>query len=194
MKEIKTGLFFGSFNPIHIGHLIIASTLMNEPELKEIWFVVSPRNPHKLDDQSLAGGQDRFDMVQQAVQDDPRFRPVDVEFHLPQPNYTIDTLTHLSGAFPDHRFVVIVGEDNLDSFPRWKNYEAILGNYGLLVYPRPGSGRSIRHGLENVRIIPAPLLDISASRIRQNIRERKTVKYLVPDGVLEIIMKRGLYR
>jgi nicotinate-nucleotide adenylyltransferase len=191
---LKTGLFFGSFNPIHIGHLIIANAVLDEIDLREIWFIVSPQNPHKRDSKSLAHEFDRMDMVELAITGDHRFRANDIEFHLPKPNYTIDTLTYLSEKYPRNEFFLIIGEDNLASFPRWKNYKMILENYCLLVYPRTGSGPYDLHHHKKVKMIDAPLLDISASYIRKCVKNGRSLKYLIPDEVIEFIKDRGLYQ
>jgi nicotinate-nucleotide adenylyltransferase len=191
---LKTGLFFGSFNPIHVGHMIIANAMLDEVDLDEIWFIVSPLNPHKQHSKSMAHEFDRIDMVERAIKDDPRFRAVDIEFRLPKPNFTINTLAYLSEKYPSNQFRLIIGEDNLSSFPRWKNYQVILEHYSLLVYPRASSEKTDLISHKNVKKIKAPMLDISASYIRECIKENKSIKYLVPDQVIEFIMDRGLYR
>lgn len=190
---MKTGLFFGSFNPIHVGHLIIANSIFDEADIGEIWFIVSPQNPHKRDSKSLAHEFDRMDMVELAISGDPRFRAVDIEFNLPKPNFTIDTLAYLSEKHNNREFYLIIGEDNLLSFPKWKNYQVILDNYQLLVYPRSITERSdlIKH--HHVTMIDAPLLDISASYIRRCIKEGRSLKYLLPEKVIEFIRDRKLY-
>jgi len=190
---LKIGLFFGSFNPIHVGHLIIASTIYEYSDLNEVWFVVSPQNPHKRDSKSLIHEFDRLDMVELAIEDQPNFKAVDIEFRMPKPNYTIDTLTYLHEKFPDHEFSLIIGEDNLTSFPSWKNYQLILDHYGLLVYPRPNSRESDIKNHPHVKVIEAPRMDISASFIRKCIRDNKSIRYLVPEKVLQFIRDRKLY-
>ena len=194
MADNVIGLFFGSFNPVHIGHLIIANTVLESENLKEAWFVVSPQNPHKRDSKSLAHEFDRLEMVEKAIYDDFRFRASDIEFHMPKPNFTVHTLAWLSERNPDKEFRLIIGEDNLSSFKNWKNYEVILDHYGLLVYPRTGSVPTDISSHKNVKKVDAPLLDISASYIRKNIKEGRTIKYLVPDAVIELITRKGLYR
>jgi nicotinate-nucleotide adenylyltransferase len=186
------GLFFGSFNPVHIGHLIIANTMATQTDLEQVWFVVSPQNPFKKS-QTLLHEFDRLDMVQMAVQDNPRLRTTDIEFSLPRPSYTIDTLLRLTAKYPQHRFRLIIGEDNLTQFRNWKNHEAILTNYGLYVYPRPNAGLSDLGQHPAVRLVPAPLLDISATFIRDSIRQYRSVKYLVPDAVEEMIRRKKFY-
>lgn len=190
---MNIGLFFGSFNPIHVGHLIIANVMVENGALDQVWFVVSPQNPFKSQ-QSLAHEFDRIDMVRAAIHDNFKFQATDVEFGMPKPSYTADTLAVLSDKYPQHHFSLIMGEDNLVSFPKWKNYQAIIDYYGLKVYPRPEAQKSelIRHA--NVQMVDAPLLDISATFIRDNLRNSRSIKYLVPDPVIEIIESRKLYR
>ena len=190
---MKIGLFFGSFNPIHIGHMIIANTIFEFAGLNEIWFVISPQNPHKRDSRSLIHEFDRMDMVELAIADHPQFRAVDIEFRMPKPNYTLDTLSYLQDKYPDHQFYLIIGEDNLESFTHWKNYKLILDQYGLIVYPRPNTKESKIKDHPNVKLIEAPRLDISASFIRKCIKEDKSVRYLVPEKVYQFIRDRKLY-
>ncbi len=189
---MNIGLYFGSFNPIHIGHLIIANTMLENTNLQEIWFVVSPQNPLKKRS-NLVHEFDRLDMVKAAINDHYHFKATDVEFHMPKPSYTVDTLAYLSDKFPQHTFRLIIGEDNLHSFPKWKNHEIILSQYGLLVYPRPGAKPTPLKNHPNVQVVEAPLLDISATFIRKQISESKSVKYLIPDSVYDIIRQRKLY-
>lgn len=190
---MKTGLFFGSFNPIHIGHLIVANTVYEYADVDEIWFIVSPLNPHKRQSKSLIHEFDRIDMVERAIEDQHYFKAVDIEFHLPKPNYTINTLVYLEEKYPDKEFRIIIGEDNLVSFKKWKNYEIILENYGLIVYPRPNTKDSELKAHHNVTFVEAPKIDISASFIRKNVKLGKSIKYLVPDKVAEFIRDRKLY-
>lgn len=189
---MKIGLFFGSFNPIHVGHLIIANTIYECSDCQEIWFVVSPQNPLKSS-KSLAHEFDRYDLVQAAISDDFHFKVSDVEFNMPKPSYTVDTLAYLSEKNPNKEFSLIIGSDNLTSFPKWKNHQVILDHFGLLVYPRPGDTESPLLTHPNVTVIEAPLLNISASYIRRHIREGKSLKYLLPDPVINIIVQRHLY-
>ena len=190
---MKIGLFFGSFNPIHIGHLIIAQAVLDKADIQEVWFVVSPHNPHKSS-RSLLHEFDRLDMVELAIEGNEYFKVSDVEFHLPKPSYTVHTLAHLEDKYPKHNFKLIIGEDNLKAFPKWKNSKVILENYGLLVYPRPGSKDSeiIKHA--NVVKIDAPLLNISATYVRSSIKEGKSIKYLVTQKTEEYIIDRKLYQ
>ena len=190
---MKVGLFFGSFNPIHIGHLIISNTVYEYTEMDEIWFIVSPLNPLKRQSKSLIHEFDRMDMVERAIEDQPHFKAKDIEFHLPKPNYTINTLVYLEEKYPNDKFKLIIGEDNLSNFTRWKNYNLILENYGLIVYPRPNSKENSIRNHRNVIIVEAPRLDISASFIRKSIKMGKSIKYLVPSKVYEFIKDRKLY-
>ncbi len=189
----KIGLFFGSFNPIHTGHLTIANFMAEHTDLSKVWFVVSPQNPFKPS-KTLLHEHDRFDLVKAAIADHYKLEVSDVEFHMPRPSYTIDTLALLSEKHPGKQFVIILGQDNLQNFENWKNYRQILENYGLYVYPRPGVTDSplLRHA--NVRLVPAPLIDISATTIRDNIRNGKSVSHLLPEPVEEMIRLRHFYR
>ena len=188
----KIGLFFGSFNPIHVGHLVIANIMAETTDLQKVWFVVSPQNPFKPS-KGLLHEFDRFDMVRAAVHDHYKIEVSDIEFHLPKPSYTIHTLVHLKEKHPDKDFKVIIGEDNLESFTRWKNYEIILKDYGLYVYPRPHAQLSELKQHPNVKMVDAPMMDISATFIRNCIRKKQSVRYLVPDVVEEMIRGKGFY-
>jgi nicotinate-nucleotide adenylyltransferase len=188
----KTGLFFGSFNPIHIGHMIIANVMAENTDLAKVWFVVSPQNPFKPS-KGLLHEFDRFDMVKAAAADNYKLEVSDVEFHLPKPSYTIDTLTHLREKFPSKEFKIIIGEDNLENFTKWKNYEQILEHYGLYVYPRPNVTNSELKRHPHVQMIEAPLLDISATYIRSCIKNNKSIRYLVPESVEQLIRLKHFY-
>ena len=189
---MKIGLFFGSFNPIHIGHLIIANIMAETTDLSKVWMVISPQNPFKPA-KGLLHEFDRFDMVRAAVYDHFKIEASDIEFHLPKPSYTIHTLVHLKERHPDKEFKVIMGEDNLTNFVKWKNYQMILEDYGLYVYPRPDAQPSELKTHPNVRMVDAPMLDLSATFIRKCIRNNQSVRYLVPDPVEEMIRTRGFY-
>jgi len=189
---MKIGLFFGSFNPIHVGHLIIGNTMAETTDLDEIWYVVSPQNPFKKN-QSLLHEFDRFDMVTAAIFDNPKFRVSDIEFNLPKPSYTIDTLTYLSDQHQHHTFVLIIGEDNLNQLKNWKNFEQILEQYELYVYPRPISQASELRNHPKVRFVEAPLLEISATYIRGLVKQGKSIRYLVSKEVEELILSRKFY-
>lgn len=190
---MEIGLFFGSFNPIHTGHMIIANLVKETTSVDEVWFVVSPQNPFKKN-KNLLHEFDRMDMVNAAIADDYQFRSSDIEFNMPRPSYTIDTLTLLQEKHPDKKFHLIIGEDNLASFPKWKNHEQILVHFGLIVYPRPHSNPSDLVNSENVKMIEAPEVDISATLIRKLIKEEKSIKYLVPDSVEGLIKSKGFFR
>ena len=191
MSKRRIGLFFGSFNPIHTGHMIIANLAHSYDLVDEIWFVVSPQNPHKKSG-SLLPEQDRIDLVREAIKDDYYFRASDVEFQLPKPSYTVNTMTYLGEKYPDYDFRLIIGEDNLASFPRWKNYEVLL-NYGLIVYPRPNSKPSELKDHPKVSWMEAPKVDISATLIRKLVETGKSIKYLVPQTVAELIQARKYF-
>jgi nicotinate-nucleotide adenylyltransferase len=188
----KVGLFFGSFNPIHIGHLIIGNTMAETTDLKRVWYVVSPQNPFKPS-KGLLHEFDRYDMVRAATSDNFKFGVTDVEFHLPKPSYTIHTLVHLKEKHPDKEFVVIIGEDNLENFKRWRNHTQIIEQFGLYVYPRPNAQPSDLKTHPQVRFVDAPLLDISATFIRNCIKRKQSIKYLVPDVVEEMVRTKGFY-
>ena len=192
MSVRKVGLFFGSFNPIHTGHLIIANLVHSYNLVDEVWFVVSPQNPHKRSG-SLLPEQDRIDLVREAIKDDYHFRASDVEFQLPKPSYTVNTLTFLREKYPDYEFKLIIGEDNLSSFPRWKNHEILL-EYGLIVYPRPNAKPSSLTNHPKVTWVEAPKVDISATLIRKLVETGKSIKYLVPMGVAELIESRKYFQ
>lgn len=189
----KIGLFFGSFNPIHIGHLIIANIMAETTDLKKVWLVISPQNPFKPS-KGLLHEFDRYDMARAALYDNNKIELCDIEFNLPKPSYTIHTLVHLKERHPEKEFKVIIGEDNLEGFKRWKNYERILEDFGLYVYPRPGAQLSDLKTHPHVRMVEAPLLDISATFIRNCIRNQQSIRYLVPDAVEAIIRAKGFYQ
>lgn len=189
---MRIGLFFGSFNPIHIGHLIIANTMATSTDLEQVWFVVSPQNPFKKT-RSLLHEFDRLDMVERAIADNSRLKSTNIEFSMPKPSYTIDTLTRLSEKYPQHTFRLIMGEDNLAQFANWKNHGKILEYYGLTVYPRPKSDESSFRTHPNVRLVEAPLLDISATFIRDCIRANRSIRYMVPEVVEEMIEQKKFY-
>lgn len=189
----KTGLYFGSFNPIHVGHLIIAEYMLEHSDLQEIWFVVSPRNPLKKKS-SLLDDRQRLYMVNLAIGDDDRFKASDIEFSLPQPSYTCHTLTHLAEKFPQREFCLIMGEDNLATFDKWLNYEWILENYHLYVYPRPGYDAGERKNHPHVTFVDAPQMQLSSTMIRENLKERKSVCYMLPPKVWEYLDEMGFYK
>lgn len=197
------GLFFGSFNPIHIGHLILANHFVNHTNLDEVWFVVSPHNPHK-NKASLLDEKHRLAMVQEAVDNNPKLKASSIEFDLPKPSYTIDTLAYLKEKHPTYRFAIMMGEDNLRSFHKWKNFEIILEKYPIFVYPRVYTVQELEkkekaegNGLEqhkNVQIIETPIMKISSSFIRQLIKDKKDIRYLVSEPVHRYLDEMNFYR
>lgn len=192
MANKKIGLFFGSFNPIHIGHLIIANYMANFTDLAEVWFVVSPQNPFK-EKKSLGNMYDRLEMVNLAIEGADKLRASDIEFKLPQPSYTIDTLVYLEEKFPNKDFVLIMGEDNLSSFMKWKNADIILRDYQIIVYPRPGIDGGKLKNHPSVTMTNTPVMELSSTFLRQAIKENKSIKFYTPDKVVEFIDKKGLY-
>lgn len=191
---MKVGLFFGSFNPIHIGHLVIADVMADQTDLDQVWFVVSPLNPFKSSS-SLLHEFDRLRMVELAIAENYKFRASDVEFNMPKPSYTADTLAYLADKHPEHQFKLIIGEDNLVHFHKWKNHEAILANFGLCVYPRPQVDRTkIKVQHEAIQYVESPMLDISATFIRKSIRNNHSVQYLLPAPVVDYIRMKKFYQ
>ncbi|MBK9491852.1 MAG: nicotinate-nucleotide adenylyltransferase [Haliscomenobacter sp.] len=194
VKNAKIGLFFGSFNPIHVGHLIIANYMATQTDLKEVWLVVSPQNPLKSKD-SLARDQDRLHLVRMAIDDNQKLRASDIEFSLPQPSYTIDTLTYLRERHPDKQFVLIMGGDNLPTLPKWKNYALILRDFELYVYKRPEYALGELENHPQVKVFDkVPQMQISASYIRESIAAGLPVQYLVTEPVLKYLESSGLYK
>ncbi|MCR9288358.1 MAG: nicotinate (nicotinamide) nucleotide adenylyltransferase [Bacteroidetes bacterium] len=190
---MKIGLFFGSFNPIHIGHMIIANYMATQTDLKQVWLVVSPQNPLKKKN-SLARDYDRLHLVRLAIGDNLNLKASNIEFDLPKPSYTIDTLTYLKEKHPAHEFVLIMGGDNLGTLHKWKNYELILENFEVYVYKRPKYELGTFEDHESVKMFDAPLMEISASYIRRCIREGLSVQYLVSEAVFEYLEASSLYR
>ena len=188
---MQIGLLFGSFNPIHTGHLIIASYIADHTDLDRIWFVVSPQNPLK-NSASLLNEQHRLSLVQTAIDGDDRFKASNIEFKMPKPSYTIDTLARLSETYPEHQFSVIIGSDSWMNISNWKNYLNIINNYNIYIYIRPGFEPD-PNVPPNIQFLHAPLLDISATTIRKNIKEGKSIRYLVTDEVMEEIKANNYY-
>jgi nicotinate-nucleotide adenylyltransferase len=189
---MKIGLYFGSFNPVHHGHLIIANCAINSTDIQQVWMVVSPQNPLKQS-ASLLNEYSRLHLVQTALEGDYNIKASKIEFSLPKPSYTIDTLTYLKEQYPQHVFSVIMGSDSLSNITKWKNYAQILKNYELYVYKR--TGFDIHPELtETIHLMNAPLLEISSTYIRNLIKEGKSIRYLLPDAVKEEIEKNNYYR
>jgi nicotinate-nucleotide adenylyltransferase len=189
----KTGLFFGSFNPIHVGHQIIASYMVNYTDLDEVWLVVSPQNPLK-NKKGLSNMYDRLEMARLATLSADQIKVSDIEFTLPKPSYTIDTLTFLHEKFPAREFVLIMGGDNLASLKKWKNYEVLLKNYSIYVYPRPGSDVSEWIDHPSITFTATPLMEISSTFIRKALQEHKSVQFLVPENVIQFMDSKNMYR
>lgn len=190
---MNIGLFFGSFNPVHQGHLMLANYILEYNDLHEIWFIVSPQNPLK-EQKNLLPEQDRLDMVKKAIDGFPNFIANDIEFHMPKPSYTIDTLVRLTERHPSHNFYLICGMDALQSFHKWKNYEQILNNYKILVYPRKDSvgGKFINH--PSVKVIDAPQIEVSSSFIRKAISENRNLQFFLPEGIYNYILSKRFYQ
>ncbi len=188
---MKVGLYFGSFNPIHIGHLIIANHILNDTDIQKVWFIISPQNPFKKS-ATLLNEYDRLHLVQKAIEGDDRLRASDVEFALPKPSYTAHTLAHLTEKF-GHSFSVIMGSDSFQNLPKWKNAEVIKANYPIIVYKRPGFDIEDNQNA-TIRVLNAPLLEISATHIRSLIASGKSIKYLVPKSVEKEICDSGFYK
>ena len=190
---MKIALFFGSFNPIHIGHLILANYIVENYDMDELWFVVSPHNPMKVK-KNLLHDHDRYDMVEMAIKNYPKMRVSNVEFSMPKPSYTIDTLTYLCEKYPKYSFSIIMGEDNLASFPKWKNYETLVKNHSIIVYPRILDSVEAIYEHHNIHKINAPIIELSATEIRKMIKENKNVMPMLPPEVFQYIDKMGFYK
>ena len=192
---MKIGLYFGTFNPIHVGHLTIANYMVEYSDLDQVWFVVTPHSPFKKKS-SLLDNHHRFQMVDRAIEDYSKLRASDIEFNLPQPNYTIDTLTYLEEKYPDYEFALIMGEDNLKSFHKWKNYELILERHHIYVYPRISDGTSENQFLNHPKIhkVAAPIVEISSTFIRKAIKKNKNIKPMLPVNVWKYIDEMNFYK
>nr|WP_320059671.1 nicotinate (nicotinamide) nucleotide adenylyltransferase [uncultured Bacteroides sp.] len=191
--NLKTGIFSGSFNPIHIGHLALANYLCEFAGLDEIWFMVSPHNPLKEESDLLADHK-RLELVQSAVEGYPKFHASDFEFHLPRPSYTVYTLEKLKERYPEREFHLIIGSDNWNLFSLWKDPEQIIATTPILIYPRPGFPIDEEQLPESVRVVSAPLLDVNSTFIRQAISAGKDIRYFLHSAVYKVIMEEGLYK
>jgi len=192
---MKIGLYFGSFNPIHIGHLIIANQLVENSDLDQIWFVVTPHNPFKKKS-TLLDNYQRLEMVYLATKDYDTLKESDIEFNLPQPNYTVNTLVHLTEKYPKHDFALIMGEDNLKSFHKWKNYQTILEYHSIYVYPRISEGKIDTQFNNHPKItrVDAPIIELSSTMVRKAIKDGKNVKPLLPEHVWAYLDEMNFYR
>lgn len=192
---MKIGLYFGSFNPVHIGHLVIANHMVEHSDLEEVWFVVTPHNPFKKKS-SLLDNYQRLELVYRATKDYDKLKPSDIEFNLPQPSYTVNTLVHLQEKYPKHDFSLIMGEDNLKSLHKWKNYEVILENHDIYVYPRISENTVETQftGHEKIHVIEAPIMELSSTFIRKCIKTGKNVKPMLPEHVWEYLDEMNFYK
>ncbi|MGY5355044.1 nicotinate (nicotinamide) nucleotide adenylyltransferase [Wenyingzhuangia sp. IMCC45467] len=192
---MKVGLYFGTFNPVHVGHIILANHMLHYTDMDEVWMVVTPHNPHKKKN-TLLDNHHRLEMVYKATEDYEHIHPSDIEFKLNQPNYTVDTLVHISEKFPTHEFAIIMGEDNLKSFHKWKNYEVILEEYEVFVYPRISEIQQV-DSLKNhpkIHFVEAPIVEISSTFIRSSIKDKKSVQHLLLPRVWEYIDLMNFYK
>ena len=189
---MKIGLYFGSFNPIHIGHLIIANYVINYTDVKQVWFVISPQNPFKRSG-SLLNEYHRLHMVNSALYGEARLRPSNIEFNLPKPSYTVDSLAYLKDKYPENEFSILMGSDSFQNLNKWKNYEVIIKNYPIYIYKRPGFDIPNAHNA-STHILDAPLLNISSTLIRDMVKSKKSIRFLVPDVVREEIETAGYYK
>ena len=190
---IKTGLYFGSFNPIHVGHMAIANYMVEYTEIDQLWFVVSHQNPFKCK-RSLLDDYQRLELVNRAIGDDLRFRASKVEFNLPKPSFTIDTLTYLSEKYPTHQFFILMGSDNLESINKWKNADVLLANYDIIVYPRPGFDPESAQQYGRVQVANAPLMEISSTFIRESIKAGKDVRHFLPYRTWDYLQQMNFYK
>jgi len=192
---MKIGLYFGTFNPIHVGHLIIANHLVEHSDLDQVWFIVTPHSPFKKKS-TLLEDNHRYQMVDRATEYYPNLRASDIEFKLPQPNYTINTLTYLEEKYPDYEFGLIMGKDNLNSFHKWKNYELILERHEIYVYPRISKG-NLEDKLEHhkkIQFINAPIMELSSTFIRNSVKEGKDVRPMLPENVWQYLDEMNFYK
>jgi len=190
---MTVGLFFGSFNPIHIGHLAIANYMLACTDMSELWFVVSPHNPFKKR-MSMLSENDRLHLVNLAIENHPSYRSCNIEFGMPKPSYTINTLARLTDKYPQRKFALIIGSDNLEQFHKWKNSEVIIANYHRYIYPRPETPPALMENISNATVVNAPFMDISSSFIRKAIAEDKEVSFFLHEKVYQYIKEMNFYR
>ena len=190
---MKIGLFFGSFNPVHNGHLIIANYICETTDLDKVWLVVSPQNPFKQKE-SLLREYDRLHLINLAIEDNDNLKASNIEFSLPKPSYTIDTLTYIKEKYPQHEFSLIMGSDNLETLHKWKNYELILKNYPVYIYKRRGTDSNPFPDNPHIRMLDFPYIDISATFIRENIKKGISMQFFLPEAVWKYIKESNLYR
>lgn len=190
---MKIGLYFGTFNPIHIGHLAIANYMLEFTDIDQLWFVVSPQSPFKQK-QSMLDDYQRLELVNRAIEGDGRLKASSIEFKLSKPSYTIDTLTYLQEEYPTNQFSILMGADNLEYLHKWKNYELIVENHQILVYPRPGFDPANFKAHKNIRLVDAPIMEISATFIRDAIKSGKDIRYFIPEKAWQYIEEMNFYR
>jgi nicotinate-nucleotide adenylyltransferase len=190
---MKIGLFFGSFNPVHNGHLMLANYMVQTTDLNKVWFVVSPHNPLK-DKKTLLGEYDRLNLINLAIENNPKLKASDIEFKLPQPSYTIDTLSYLKDKFPKHEFTLIMGSDNLTTLHKWKNYQQLIEQYPIIVYQRRGFTKNPFPEVKTIQYIDFPFIDISSTFIREQIKKGISVRYFMPDVVWQYIEEMKFYK
>jgi nicotinate-nucleotide adenylyltransferase len=190
---MKIGLFFGSFNPVHNGHLMLANYMVQTTDLNKVWFVVSPHNPLK-DKKTLLGEYDRLNLINLAIENNPKLKASDIEFKLPQPSYTIDTLSYLKEKFPKHEFTLIMGSDNLATLHKWKNYQQLIEQYPIIVYQRRGFTKNPFPEVKTIQHIDFPFIDISSTFIREQIKKGISVRYFMPDVVWQYIEEMKFYK
>lgn len=192
---MNVGLYFGTFNPIHVGHLIIANHMVENSDLDEVWLVVTPHNPFK-NKRTLLDNHHRFELAMLATEKYPKIKPTNIEFDLPQPNYTVHTLVHIAEKYPQHKFSLIMGEDNLKSFHKWKNYATILEHHAIFVYPRISEGKTATRFDEHPKIqtIESPIIQISSTHIRKGIKAGKNIEPMLPEAVWKYIDYMNFYR
>jgi nicotinate-nucleotide adenylyltransferase len=190
---MKVALFFGSFNPVHIGHLAIANYIVEFSEISQLWFVLSPQNPLK-NKSTLLPDYQRLEILNRSIENYPKFQVSTIEFNLPKPSYTIDTLIYLKEKHPDNEFYLVMGADNIATINKWKNFEKLLCDFNIIVYPRPGIEHNDFFEHKNVQLIDAPLMEISSSFIRTAIKDGKDIRYFIPQKAYEYIDDMNFYR